>query len=614
MPVGKGFAVKTTFTAKDKVSKAFGNMSRSAKRFGDSSSMAFRNASRGATQFGNITKGVLAAGVIQRGIGQLTFGLGQVTRQFIEFDKATIGAATRFKDIGPDAANFEQKLSDIRKAAREAGATTEFTAAQAAEALDFLARAGFTSAEAFGSLGSMINLATASGEDFATVADYSSDLLGAFGLNVDNTAQKIANLTRLNDVLVKAANSANVTIETMFETMKDVGPIATAMGQSLEEVTAVTAFLGGAGIKGSLAGTALKNAILKLVSPSSKAIQMIKELGITVDDGTGNMRGLNAILGDLAPKLAKMGNVKAGKILDEIFGKRAIAGAINISQGTDAIIKLQKALENAGGTAQKTADLIRKSLGNRLLSLASAATEVGFKIIEAFEVNGEDAITRMTNALRKVDPTPIIIAIGTLVEITKTLYNILKPFGPLLPYIVTGWIAFGAALKVLAIAKAVSNFILFWNAIRQVAGAMAILNAVIAANPVGAIIVGVTALIFLIVKFRKELLGIGKIILAALLLPLQAVFKLASLIPGFSRAGKAAGEIADMRKNLIFSGLDDITGDKTQPPNSVEAQTRQRVDFNGRLEVSGAPAGSTLKGETKGAPPVRLELLGDNLS
>ena len=423
----KDFAVSTSFKAKDKMTKGFKAMGRGAKGFAAKAVASFKRATRAASTFKSVTAGVLAAGAISRGLRVLTGGLRSVTEQFIEFDQATIGAAVRFKDIGPDAVDFEKQLGKIRDRAREAGAATEFTAAQSAEALNFLAKAGFKSAEAMGVLDSMINLATATGEDFATVADFSSDLLGAFGLNVDDSAQKIKNLARLNDVLVKAANTANVTVEDLFETMKIAAPVATGLGQSLESVTAVTAFLGGAGIKGSQAATALKNSFLNLASPSSKASKMLRALGVRVDDGTGNMRELNEIIGDLAPELEKMGNIKAAKILNEIFGKRAIAGAINIGKGTEAIRAFEKALIDAGGTAKKTSDILRKSMGNRLKALGSAATELGFQILIGFEVRAEDAIDKMTEAVRNFDPTPIVNFIESAIIGFKFLWSIAKP-------------------------------------------------------------------------------------------------------------------------------------------------------------------------------------------
>lgn len=512
------FSVSTRFGAKDKVSKSFKDMDKNAARFGRTSKKAFRDATRSASHFRSITKGILAAGAVSRGLALVGRGLRSVTTQFIEFDQATIGAAARFKDIGPDAADFEDQLKKIRDRAREAGASTEFTAAQSAEALNFLAKAGFNSAEAMGSLDSMINLATATGEDFATVADYSSDLLGSFGLNVDNTAQKIKNLARLNDVLVKAANTANVTVEDLFETMKIAGPIATGLGQSLEDVTGVTAFLGGTGIKGSQAATALKNAFLKLAAPSSKASKMLHGLGINVADNQGNMRGLNDIIGDLAPQLKDMGNVKAAKILNEIFGKRAIAGAINIGEGTEAIKRFQESLRGAEGTAAATADRMRQSLGNRLKALASAATEFGFKIFEAFEVRGEGGISALTEAIRNFDPKPLIEGLEGAFIVLKGIWDIVKAISK-------GFAAIGRFIGVTA--GSIVNLL----------------------DPPGA---------------------------------------------GPQVQGSVFGEPEEART----------------PPNQEEAQARREIDFRGRLDIAGAPAGSTVESETRGAPNIDMALMG----
>jgi TP901 family phage tail tape measure protein len=310
-----GFSVFTAFKAKDKqIRAAWKRMTKDAQIFGKTSADAFDRASRSGKRFKGITSGILKAGAVQRGLGLVQRGLGEVVTQFISFDDAITGAAARFKDIGPGAKDFEDRLAALKKRAREAGATTEFTATQAAESLDFLARAGFTSTEAMKSLNSMINLSTASGEDFARVADISSDLLGAFGLASKNTAQKMKNLNRLNDVLVKSANSANVTIESQFETMKVAAPIFAIFGDNLEQVASITAAMGNAGIKGSQGATALKNAILRLAAPTPKVMDGMAKLGLRMDDistigkdGKRNMKPMIEILKTMKPLLDKLG-------------------------------------------------------------------------------------------------------------------------------------------------------------------------------------------------------------------------------------------------------------------------------------------------------------------
>lgn len=429
------FSVFNKFKAIDGVSAPVRRMEKNTKKFGKTTTRAFKRADRQAGKLNKTLRGMLIGGGILGGVALLSRGVSSVTREFIEFDDSIIAAGARFKDIGPEVDDFTARIQGIKKAAREAGATTEFTAAQSAQALDFLARAGFTSAEAIGSLKSMIDLATASGEDFSAVADMSSDLLGAFGLNADNTAQKIKNLNRLNDVLVKTVNSANVTITDMFETMKQVGPIATGvLGASLEEIASLTAVLGSSGIKGSEAMTALKNAYLRLAAPTSGARKLMTKFNISLDDGKGGVRKMTDVLSDLGGKISGLGKIKQAEILNELFGKRAIAGGKNLIDNIKNIKEFEKSLRNAGGTSAKTAELMRTSLGNRLKTLNSALIEFGFKILENFEVKGKDALSAFTEAIRNVDVKPIITGITGLIKVSVVLFKALK-------FIASGYVA-----------------------------------------------------------------------------------------------------------------------------------------------------------------------------
>lgn len=421
------FSVFNKFRAIDGVTAPIRKMAKNVGRFGKAAVKSFRNADRRAFKLNKTLKTLLIGGGILAGAMLLRQGIGSVTSQFVQFDDSIIAAGARFKDIGPDVDDFTKRIEGIKTAARDAGATTEFTAAQAAQALDFLARAGFTSAESIGSLVSMINLATASGEDFAAVADMSSDLLGAFGLNADNTAQKIKNLNRLNDVLVKTVNSANVTITDMFETMKQVGPIAAGvLGASLEEVAALTAVLGSSGIKGSEAMTALKNAYLRLAAPGSKARKILDALQLSIDDGSGGARKMTDIISELGGKISGLGKIKQAQILNELFGKRAIAGGKNLMDNIRNIKEFEKSLRGAAGTSQRTADLMRTSLGNRLKTLNSALVEFGFKILENFEIKGKDAITGFTEAIRGIDVKPFVKALTALVTVLVALFQVMK--------------------------------------------------------------------------------------------------------------------------------------------------------------------------------------------
>jgi len=598
------FAFSTRFGAKDKVTPAFRDQDRAASRFGRTAKKSFRDATSGASRLRDVMKGILAAGALQKGLGALQQGLGNVTRQFIDFDQATIGATSRFKDIGPDAADFEVQLSRIRDRAREAGATTEFTAAQSADALDFLARAGFSSAEAMGSLNSMINLATASGEDFATVADYSSDLMGAFGLEADTTAKKIASLNRLNDVLVKSANSANVTIESQFETMKQAGPVSRIVGASLEEVAAMTAALGNAGIKGTDAATALKNGMLRLAAPTGEVQQALDFLGVSVDDGTGNMKKMTTILGEVRDKLKGAGEVQTAKVMNAIFGKRAIAGAKNLIDSLEGIDQFEQVLNNAAGTSEKTAERMRQSLGNRLKTLGSAATEFGFKIIEAFEVRGKNGLDALTEAIRGFDPEPIINGLEFTLEVIKNIWKIIKPFKEALGLLLAGWLAYTGVMKLVAAAQAIVLF----------------------TNPVTAIIAGLVFLTAFIINWWEEIKIGWRIMFDAIA---QMFFKFVNLYATIW-GGRIKGILKGIKSVANFfgkevPGIDEAIGkiDAFQadiearaegrvPPNQAEAEARREIEFKGRIDIAGAPAGSKAQAETRGAPAIDMQIMGDN--
>ena len=600
--------VKTRFTVNDKITKRFGIMAKAAARFGSTAEKSFRRASRSAFRFSDITKGIVAGFGITKALSLLQQGISGITSGFIAFEKAARGATVRFKDIGPEAANFNEQMKLVRASAREAGATTEFTAAQAAESLDFLARAGFTSAEAMGSLKSMIDLSTASGEDFATVADQSSDLLGAFGLNVADTTQKIANLNRVNDVLVKSANSANVTIEDMFETMKEAAPIGRTLGIELEEIAALTTVMGNAGIKGTKAGTALKNAFLRLSTGGKPITAMLDKIGVRIDDGSGNMRKFSDILQDVGKSIKGVGQLEQAKVLDTLFGKRAIAGASNLVASISEVKEFEKALKNAGGTSNKTAEIMRQSLDAQLRTMVSTATDAGFSILTAFEVDGKRGIEALTEAIRNFDVTPIV--------------DFFKFVGAGVKFI---WEWRNAILAVGAV------FFGLKAIIGIITTLMTAFNLVMMLNPVGLVVLAVTALIAgfaVLFSWTDDLIAAFDsmpVVIQMLLAPIRLLLEAVRLVK------KGFGAAAD-----FFGGGDDegtkeppktpadlflakeksrapIPGAERRAPNADVAEARAEASaasFKGRLDIAGAPEGSKVSTSSENTPGFNLALLG----
>ena len=587
------FAVSTRFTGRDLISKTFARMGKNADRFGNKSSKAFKKANRSASRFKDVTKGILAAGAIQKVLGGLQRGVSAVTTEFIGFDGAIVSAAAKFKDINLATAEGQKSLLELKKAARDTGAATQFSAGQAASGLDFLAMAGFSASQAMAALPGVVDLATVANIDLERATDIASDSLGAFGLMTENATQLQKNFTRINDVMALTMSRTNTNMEDMFEAVKKGAPDFVKAGQSLESFNALLGVMANSGKKGSEAGTALRNIMLRLADPTKEAKKAIKSIGIETSDASGNFRDIVDILADIEKGTKGMGEVQKTAALSTIFGARAV-GSINIllTEGTKKIRGFREELENAGGSSQKMADIMRTSLGNRLKSLSSAAVEFGFKFFTAFEKQGSRAIDKLTEAIRNFDPQPIIDGLNFAFKAMSSLFSVMKSFGPELLIVTGGFLAYGAVLAGLAIGPAVAGFFSLLSVLKSATAIMAVFNAVMAANPLGAIITGITAVVALLVFMERKFNVLTKVWegIKAIGGGLGKFF-----IPGFGKDEGVSG-----------GGAAGATS-----PNKAEAAAQQ-VAFKGQLNISGAPAGSTVEGATTGAPPIDMNMLGVN--
>ena len=633
------FAVSNRFTAKDGVTKTFGNMGKGADRFGKRSSRAFRDASRSASRFQDITKGILAANIIQRGFAKISEGIGSVTGEFLDFDQAVISASAKFKGLNLATQEGQKVLLDLKETARGVGAVTQFSAGQAAQGLDFLAMAGFNAQQAMAALPGVVDLATVANVDLGRATDIASDSLGAFGLMTKDATQLQKNFTRINDVMALTMSRTNTNMEDMFEAVKKGAPDFTKAGQSLESFSALLGVMANAGKKGSEAGTTLRNIMLRLADPTKEARKAIKTIGIETSDASGNFRDIVDILADIEKGTKGMGEVQKTAALSTIFGARAVGGInILLTEGSKKIRDFRSELEGSAGASKKMADIMRTSLTNRLKSLSSAAIEFGFKFFTAFEKQAGGAIDKLTEAIRTFDPAPIINGLRTAMEFAKGLFNAVQPFVPVLPVIVGGFLAYGAALKGLAIGQAVVGFITFLSTLKSMTVVWGALNAVMAANPLGIIITGITAVVALMVVLEKKfgaltklwegVKGVGRAI-GGFFNPRQnkqfqervEKFKASKVgtgerikdklsLPKIGMGEGAGGKLA-FPKIGMGEGIREIKEDR-RAPNKEEVEAKQKIAFNGRLDIAGAPEGSTVSSSGAGAPPLDLNLMGLN--
>lgn len=600
------FVVGTRFKAFDQMKTFWKRNTASAVKFGNEATRQFKRASMAATGFKNITKGILAAGAVQRGLGLLSQGVGSVTRDFISFDDAIFAATARFKAAEKPGTDMKKVMNDLRVAARKTGSATQFTAAQAAKGLDKFALAGFNSKEAIASLRSIIDLTTATGEDFTRVSDISTDLLGAFGGAALKSAEKVKFLKEMNALLAVATLSANVTMEDLFETLKIAAPIATQLGINMKDVIATTSVLGSAGIKGSIAATALKNVMLNLVDPASKSAKALGKLGIAHSEivtKQGKLKPMSQIFNLIGEKMKSTNKtaIQQAAIFKELFGLRGIAGAAVIAKNLPAI---RKQLIAMGKDPQKvlmqTADFMRKSMGNRIKILGSAATELGFKFFQAFAGKGKKGIDDLTKSIQKFDVKPIVFALKTFFTIVSFLFNILKPFLPIL-------------LTMVVVTK-------LW------AAAQAILNVILTANPIGLIIMLVGALIIAFIQLVHKtgsiggaFKALGLIILQALVWPINMVlthvkfmFFLLSKLPG--KAGTAMKGVFDSISGIQtkFNAMFAARG--VQPPKSPDPVAPNQGTGSGVNVKVDSNVNVTNKTDSKvdvtNAPPILRQFLG----
>ena len=342
----------------------------------------------------------------------------------------------------------ESEMATLTQIAKDLGATTSFSAAQAAEGLGFLAQAGFEAAEAGAALPGVLQLAAAGGIELAEAADIATNVLAGYALEVDQ-------LGRVNDVLAKASSSANTDVLQLGQAFKFAGPVAASAGVSFETSAAAMALMGNAGIQAEMAGTALRGAIAKLVNPSKEAAGTMAELGISATDSTGRLLPLDQIIEQLAPHADNTGAIM------QIFGQRAgPAMSALVSQGADALRDMTVALEQSGGTAQEIADKKLAGLTGAWTKLQSATEgvliEIGSRLAPVLERIAAvltdsvlPAVQGMLDAFGRLSPAAQanrLLWLGMAAAIGPALLafgGIARAISPLVPAFSAVWMAAG---------------------------------------------------------------------------------------------------------------------------------------------------------------------------
>jgi TP901 family phage tail tape measure protein len=343
------------------------------------------------------------------GIAAIGLGIGVVSKQFIEFDSQLYKAGSIFSDLNPLADDFKTRLDAIGKAARSVAAATEFNAEQTAKALATMAMAGIKSEQAIALLPKVADMATAAGVDLDNAVGMAADSLNIFGKMTDDPIKLAENFQYVSDIMVKTANIANMDITAMYNAVAAGGGQFKKANQRIEDFGAAVDILAANGIKGSEAGTKINTIMTRLSAPVTAGQEAIKKLGIRTKDAQENLLNFVDIIEHLKKALAGMGDAQQAEYIKAIFRQQQLtAVSALINARTDGFRVYAEQLEQSAGSTQTAAEAMRQSIKNKLAVLGSAATEMGFKFVEAFQGKAVSAIETLTGAIEKFDVAPLV--------------------------------------------------------------------------------------------------------------------------------------------------------------------------------------------------------------
>ena len=350
-------------------------------------------------------------------------GLGvAAVKTAADFDSAMANVAAISGATGDD-------LQALRDKAREMGEKTKFSASEAADAMSYMAMAGWKTGDMLSGIEGIMNLAAASGEDLATTSDIVTDALTAFGLTAEDSAH-------FADILAAASSNANTNVSMMGETFKYCAPVAGALGYSAEDVAEAIGLMGNAGIKSTQAGTALRTMMTKLQGELKLSGEALGEVTIQTANADGSMRELSDILADCRTAFSKMSESEAAAAAETLVGKNAMSGFLALMNSAPGDIdKLRNAIENCDGSAENMAAIMQDNLNGQLTILKSQLEELAIsfgemlmpvirKVVTAVQ-GFVDKLNNMDEAQRKTIITIglVIAALGPFLVILGTVIS-----------------------------------------------------------------------------------------------------------------------------------------------------------------------------------------------
>lgn len=385
-----------------------------------------------------------------------------------DFDSAMSQVAAVSGATGSD-------LEALRDKAREMGAKTKFSASEAAEAMNYMAMAGWKTGDMLDGIEGIMNLAAASGEDLATTSDIVTDALTALGLSAADSGH-------FADILAAASSNANTNVSMMGETFKYCAPVAGALGFTAEDTAEAIGLMANAGIKSSQAGTAMRTMLTNLTGEVKFSGAAFGEMTVQTTNADGSMRSLGDILADCRVAFSQMSESERSANAEALVGKNAMSGFLAVMNAAPSDIeKLNSAINNCDGTAEKMATTMQDNLEGQLTILKSQLEELAISFGELLM----PAIRTIVGWIQKFVDWLNSMGEGTK-RVVMTVALLAAALGPVL--IVIGKVV-SAIGTIMTIVPKIAG------AINVVKGAFAALNVTMLANPITLIIAAIAALV-----------------------------------------------------------------------------------------------------------------------
>ena len=412
----------------------------------------------------------------------------RVTAPIVAIGVSSVKAAADFesamatvKAITNADSNEMKKMEDNVK---QLMSTTKFSATEIANAYKYMGMAGWDANDITNQAVNILKLANAGGEDLAKTSDIVTDGLTAFGMSAKDTKE-------FCDVLARTSTTTNTNVGLMGETFKYVGAVAGTMGYSIQDVASAAGMMASAGVKGSMAGTSLRNIIKNLVAPTKTTQAAIDKLGLSIKDGNGKLKPFSKIIEDLRRKTKNYSNDQKALIANQLGGTRAMAGLSELMKmSDDEFKKITKSINNYDGACDKMSNTMDKTANGSLAKLKNNFSllkiEIGKELLpyvvkfsnklrdwiskfRKLPKETKDSIFKFIGYIALIGPSlwvfgKIVSSVGKVVKFIGLLGKAFKTFGSF-PAIIASP-AGKVVLIVLAIAAAAFIVYKNWNKIK----------------------------------------------------------------------------------------------------------------------------------------------------